>query len=268
MNRLRLPMYIAAHPANRGHIPTALARSAWFQLATRLTGRAVIADLGDAKIWVHLGNAAATKVIYGSPPDWAEMIAWRRILRPGDLFVDVGANVGTYSLWAAAAGARVKAVEPDELSLERLRENVKLNPLLEIEVIPAALADREGTIEFTEGLDTVNRIGSGRAVAALTLDVVLGDEHARGVKIDVEGFEQLVLGGAQQALGSQRIDVFQLEWNGMSRASVGADRQPVARMFEEAGYRLMRPNIEGELESCTAEGFGDDVFAVSPKTLL
>jgi FkbM family methyltransferase len=194
------------------------------------------------------------------------MLAWQHLIRRGDLFIDVGANVGTYSIWAAASGARVKAVEPDILSLERLHENVKLNPLLAVEVIPAALADREGTVEFTEGLDTVNRIGPGTSVRALTLDLVLGQEHARGVKIDVEGFEQLVLQGAKGAIASHRVDVFQLEWNRMSRASVGADRQPVAKMLRRAGYRLMRPNIEGTLEPCDANGFGADVFAVSPET--
>ncbi len=261
-------MYIAGHPANRGHIVRALARAASFQLRARLTHRPVLADLGEAKMWVYLGNTAATKVIYGSPPDWEEMLAWKRIIQRGDLFIDVGANVGTYSLWAAAAGARVIAVEPDTLALERLRENVRLNSRFDIDVIPAALADHEGTVEFTEGLDTVNRIGTGREVKALTLDGVLGQERARGVKIDVEGFEQVVLAGGRDAIGSHRVEVLQLEWNGMSRASVGADRQPVAEMLRGAGYSLMRPDATGALEPCSVDRFGADVFAVSPEVIL
>ena len=243
----------------------ALTRSATFQLKARLTRRPVLADLGEAKILVYLGNAAATKVIYGSPPDWEEMLAWKRIIRRGDLFIDVGANVGTYSLWAAALGARVIAVEPDSLALARLRDNVVLNSRFDIEVIPAALADHEGTVGFTEGLDTVNRIGSGRVVKALTLDGVLGQERARGVKIDVEGFEQVVLAGAQNAIAAHRIDILQLEWNGMSRVSVGADRRPIADMLRGAGYSLMRPNASGSLTPCSVAGFGADVFALAPQ---
>jgi FkbM family methyltransferase len=263
-NRIALPKYIASHPANRGHVLRALARAAAFQLKARLTRRPVLTNLGDAKIWVHAGSTAATKVIYGSPPDWEEMLAWKRVIKRGDLFIDVGANVGTYSLWVASAGARVKAVEPDTLALERLHENVRLNPRFDIEVIPAALAEHEGTVRFTEGLDTVNRIGGTRTVNALTLDVLLGEGSARGVKIDVEGFEQVVLAGARDAIASHRIDIFQLEWNGMSRTSVGADRQPIADMLRSAGYELMRPDLAGILSPSNVDGFGADVFAVSP----
>lgn len=267
-NRLRLPFYIAQHPANQGHVMAALLRSARFQLGTRLFRRPVVAQLGEAQMYVHLGNTAATKVIYGSPPDWEEMMAWKRLTRPGDLFIDVGANVGTYALWVASLKARVKAIEPDLKALERLRANIALNPTFDVEVISAALSDREGTIGFTQGLDTVNRIGLGRVVQCLTLDGVLGEGRARGVKVDVEGFEQLVLEGAIRALEERRVDIFQLEWNGMSRQSVGADRGPVARMLREAGYLFRRPDRSGALSACDPEGFGPDVFAVSPDAPL
>ena len=263
-NRIALPIYIARHPANRGHVLGALVRAASFQFKARLTRRPVLTDLGHARIWVHVGSTAATKVVYGSPPDWEEMQAWRRLIRPGDLFIDVGANIGTYSLWAASVGARVMAVEPDVLALQRLHANVQLNPHLDIDVIPAALAEYEGTVGFTEGLDTLNRIGGNRTVNALTLDGLLNAEPARGVKIDVEGFEQVVLAGAHDAIAFHRIDILQLEWNGMSRASVGADRGPVADMLRSAGYVLMRPDRDGTLLPSSVEGFGADVFAVSP----
>jgi FkbM family methyltransferase len=61
------------------------------------------------------------------------MMAWRRILKPGDLFVDVGANVGAYTLWAIDCEARVIAVEPNAETAERLRRNIALNSF-EVEV--------------------------------------------------------------------------------------------------------------------------------------
>ena len=243
----------------------ALVRAARFQLVSRVTRRPVITRFGAATMHVHIGNTAATKVIYGAPPDWKEMMAWERLLGPGDLFVDVGANVGTYSLWAASSGARVKAVEPDVKALERLRANVELNPTFDVEVIAAALSDHEGTVEFTKGLDACNQIGHGCVVQSLTLDAMLDGGHARGVKVDVEGFEQLVLAGATNVLTDHRVDVFQLEWNGASRSAVGADRRPVAEILREAGYAFHRPDLEGRLTTCDPKGFGDDVFAVSPE---
>lgn len=55
-------------------------------------------------------NSAST-VVYANLPAYSEMLAWRRIIRPGDVFIDVGANVGSYGLWAADHGACVLAFE-------------------------------------------------------------------------------------------------------------------------------------------------------------
>ena len=55
------------------------------------------------------------------------MIAWRRVLRPGDLFLDVGANVGSYTIWAGELGADVIALEPAPDTYALLLENIDLN---------------------------------------------------------------------------------------------------------------------------------------------
>jgi len=132
------------------------------------------------------------KVVYGSPPDWNEMRAWERLLQPGELFIDVGANVGTYALWAAHLGCRVVAIEPDAETCRLLAENVALNPGARIVVRRTALTDHIGSIRMTTGLDSMNHLGDGPEVPATTLDAVIGDQDVAGVKIDVEGFEELV----------------------------------------------------------------------------
>ena len=63
------------------------------------------------------------EVAIANPPEWEEMQAWGKILGKESLFVDVGANVGTYSIWAADLGARVIAVEPMTDALKALDEN-------------------------------------------------------------------------------------------------------------------------------------------------
>ena len=45
------------------------------------------------------------------------MLVWQQALRPGDLFVDVGANIGSYAIWAADLGADVIALEPQRIHL-------------------------------------------------------------------------------------------------------------------------------------------------------
>ena len=64
-----------------------------------------MARLGERSwLWVDLHRTAASKALYANPPDVPEMLVWRRALRDGGLFVDVGANVGTYTIWAAEQG--------------------------------------------------------------------------------------------------------------------------------------------------------------------
>jgi FkbM family methyltransferase len=219
------------------------------------------------RMWVHLGSAAATKVVYGCPPDWPEMQAWKRLLRPGDLFIDVGANVGTYSLWAAGCGAEVIAVEPDAVTAQRLRDNVALNPGAPISCVEAAAADREGTIQVTEGQDTLNRIGPGREVKATTLDALAANREVAGIKIDVEGFERLVLEGASRLLTEPRVRVWQLEWNSASTEALGEDRQPAAEILRKAGYLFVHPDDHGRLQVTDPSGYGADIFGVLPAVL-
>src|SRR5258708_2211331 len=65
-------------------------------------------------------------------------------------FVDVGANVGLYSLFVAsrAANARILAIEPQPGILDRLRFNLAANPDVRVDVLPIAVADRDGTVDL------------------------------------------------------------------------------------------------------------------------
>ena len=127
-------------------------------------------------------------------------------------FVDIGANVGLYSLFVAArAGnrAHILAIEPQPGILDRLRFNLAANPAVAVEVLAIALADREGTAELVldandsggTHLDkhTASRGADGRVVSVpcRTLIAVLaevGITALDALKIDVEGAEDLVLG--------------------------------------------------------------------------
>jgi FkbM family methyltransferase len=190
------------------------------------------------------------------------MFVSRRALRDGGLFVDVGANVGTYTIWAAELGAEVIAIEPAADTFALLQENIALNGY-RVTAVPAAAGDHCGTARFTSGLDAGNSMApDGPVVIELvTIDALIGDRRVTGMKIDVEGFEIDVLRGAVRALADHRIGLIQIEWNGMSTLAVGADRRPVAELLADYGYRLYRPDTTGRLASVAEPGFGADVFA-------
>lgn len=129
---------------------------------------------------------------------------------PGDVFWDVGANVGTYSLFASAAGAEAVAFEPFPENATAIRENAALNGADEVSVCELALSDEAG--EHRLALDPRECAGGGRGSllddwtdGTTTIDVqcVSGDEAIADlgveppsvVKIDVEGAERRVLRG-------------------------------------------------------------------------
>ena len=104
------------------------------------------------------------------------MTAWRRVLRPGDMFVDVGANIGTYTVWAAELGAEVIALEPSADAFARLAENLALNGY-QARIIRAAAGAQAGTARFTVGQGTTNRMDPAGAAQTevMTVDSLIGE---------------------------------------------------------------------------------------------
>ncbi len=210
------------------------------------------------------GDDGSKRAAYAAFPDWVEMQLWRRQLRGGDLFVDVGANVGLYTILAAELGCEVIALEPQALARDRLIANLQLNGM-RAEVIPAALAERPGSVRM-RGPDSLRQhlsaaADAGPLVEARTLDDVLGDRFAAGVKIDVEGAERRVLCGAERALGNGRIGLLQLEWNEMSEVNFGETRAELAELVLSHGYELHRPGSDGTLRQVPDLSYGSDIFA-------
>lgn len=255
--------YIWTHPANSGQRPAAVLRVLRYHATARLLGRRTIARLGErSSLWVDLHRTAAAMVLYANPPDMPEMMAWRRALGPGELFVDVGANIGTYTVWAAELGAEVIALEPAADAFALLQENLALN-CYAARAIKAAAGAACGTARFTAGRGAGNRLDPDGPVETdvMTVDSLIGDRVVAGMKVDVEGFELEVLRGCAGALARQRIRLMQLEWNMASEAALGTDRRPVAEFLAGYGYALYRPDAAGHLRPVTDPGYGRDVFA-------
>jgi FkbM family methyltransferase len=172
------------------------------------------------RLYCYPGYASASSVLYFGLPEWDEMHFVLRYLQDGDRFVDVGANVGVYSLLAATflEDVSVTAVEPDATTAGRLRENLEVNGARGVHVIECALAARSGTALFTRGRDSTNRIArlgdpDVVEVPVRTLDEVTARLPPKLMKIDVEGAELEVLRGASRLLASQEGPVLLFELN-------------------------------------------------------
>jgi FkbM family methyltransferase len=132
----------------------------------------------------------------------------RALLSPGDIVVDVGANIGNHTLyWSEVADANVVAFEPYPPALKILRRNVELNAAgARVQIHPLAVGSTAGCAAME--LSDSSNIGSARAVPAsageitvTTLDGEVGPTKlVRLLKIDVEGSELSVLRGATRVL--------------------------------------------------------------------
>jgi FkbM family methyltransferase len=155
-----------------------------------------------------------------------------RYLKPEDSFVDVGANVGIYTVLAAgAAGARVHAFEPASAAYEALTQNVVLNALgRRVTLHRNGAGEHAGMAHIA-----ITRKGSSRIVdadagktleqiAIVSLDEALGNDMPAVVKIDLEGYEEQVLLGAHHVLSSPQTDVVIVEATSRGDGHGGARR--------------------------------------------
>jgi len=109
--------------------------------------------------------------IYAGLHEFADMAFVLPFLRPCDLFVDVGANVGSYTILASGlVRCHTVAFEPDPLTAAALERNVNLNQIANlVEIRVAAVGEHHGIVRFSTGLDTENHVVS--AVDPSGLDV-------------------------------------------------------------------------------------------------
>ncbi len=148
--------------------------------------------------------------------DWEEpkaltFLREEGVLAPGATVFDLGAHQAVIALMIAAQvrpGGRVVAVEAEPHNATVARRNAELNDARNLLVVHAAGADRSGTLSFGEGLNgsVDERASTGTVeVPAVTVDE-LAREHGEPalVMIDVEGYEERVLEGARETLGSGR----------------------------------------------------------------
>lgn len=137
----------------------------------------------------------------------------QRVLQPGSVFYDVGANAGFFSLLASAMvgpAGRVVAVEPLPENVALLRDHIARNRLRNVMVVEAAAARAAGTVRFNDGPS--RRMGHVTADGARTVRAVsLSELAASGavpaphcIKIDVEGGEVDVLAGAAELIEACR----------------------------------------------------------------
>jgi FkbM family methyltransferase len=176
------------------------------------------------------------------------------VLRPGDLFFDVGANIGHHSLVAASRGATVHAFEPVPRLAERLGENFRFNGIQDRLVLNVAAvgaepgtailyeADRpdDGSHSIIPGVPAASH--RPHQVKVVTLDAYAARVGSRPalIKVDVEGYEARVLDGATGLLRGTPRPFVVLETGDRLADQIGESARSVLGRLEAMGYQLYR----------------------------
>lgn len=238
--------FIMRHPLNRGRFWTALVIYLRWQIGSRLVpGSVAVPFINGTRLLVKSGMTGATQNIYCGLQEFEDMALVLHTLRPGDIFVDGGANVGSYTILAAGAcGAYVTAVEPVPSTFSHLLDNIHLNDVESlVTALNVGLGAVPGQLHFSQDLDTVNHVlnaeesmlSFGISVPVDTMDAALKGQGPTIIKIDVEGYESEVLKGAIASLASDKLLAVVMELNG-SGNRYGFDEAKLHMEMLELGF--------------------------------
>lgn len=174
-----------------------------------------------------------------------------RLLRPGDCFMDVGANLGFLTLTASKAvgpEGRVLAFEPNTELAARLDHTLRANGIGNVAIHANALGEDDGEAH----LDVTHHFGAGnlRGIGGAAVEVLRGDHFTSGlaanvwvfVKLDVEGFELRVLKGLSSLLTRARTG-FLVEVTDQWLQAVGGSAEELFGLMSRHGFHAYRPKV-------------------------
>lgn len=171
-----------------------------------------------------------------------------------DLFVDIGAHIGKYSIMMASLNKKgeVIAIEPDARNFSILNYNVKINHLKNVKTLPFACSSKKGFIRLfydkwltTSPSATSNQTKTHVLVKCERLDGLLPKKQIDLIKIDVEGFELEVLKGAKGVLKRTKAIIFESFENNINK---------VKTFLEERGFNVLNTKEKNYYYAIKEEG--------------
>jgi FkbM family methyltransferase len=208
-------------------------------------------------------------------PDVSLMMC--KIVEPGDVVVDIGANAGFFTVLLATLvgpGGRVLSFEPGVNNLDRLKNNISINGLTNVELVEKAANDAPGAIQFfinsdDSGGNALWDVGTfpgnvksaaapqAVAIAATTVD---DEVQERGlappklIKVDTEGAELNVLKGCRALLADQLVPFVIAEYHPFGLAKMGTSPEALRAFMETFGYSTFAMYYDGTMPKLIPPG--------------
>jgi FkbM family methyltransferase len=207
------------------------------------------------------GDSELCRLIYCCNFEATERAFLNHFLRPGDTFIDVGANIGLFTLIAATRVGRagsVVAFEPTTTTHARLMDNVELNEFSNVNCMNLALSDHSGYVDLiqsTDGFDAWNSLAepiAGKTFHKEPVEVIEWDRYAEEhdligrttmMKIDVEGWESRVLAGGKEVFNRTDAPLLQVEFADETAKAAGSSCRDLYQCLENFGYRMFVYNL-------------------------
>jgi FkbM family methyltransferase len=210
-------------------------------------------------------DSILSQAIYCGNFEWKERQFVSDYLKEGDTFVDVGANIGLFTLIASnkvGEKGKVYSIEPCSKTYSRLVKNVELNGLINVKCLQIAVSDNTGEVTMNvslDGYDAWNSIATPTAgvafacetVRASSLDDFVKENDLWGrvvlMKIDVEGWESHVLSGGKEFFSRKDAPVLQVEFTDEASRSAGSSCQSLYRQIEALGYQMCIYDVKSRM---------------------
>lgn len=236
--------FILNHPLNKGNFFKVFFRFISWQINVRLNPYPIVYSFTTkSKLIVCRGRTGATGNLYCGLHEFQDMGFLLHFLREEDKFIDVGANIGSYTILAAAhVGTATFSIEPVPATYNRLLENIFINGVQQkVTALNVAAGSKKGQIRFTSAYDTVNHVAISEESGTIDVRVEVLDDLLKDImnptllKIDVEGFETEVIKGGFQILNSPNLKALIVELNGSGKR-YGFDEAWIHSKLMELGY--------------------------------
>jgi FkbM family methyltransferase len=241
---------IIRHPLNKSKRIVAIIDFIRWQIGSRLISGSVIFDwVNGSKLIARTGETGATGNIYLGLHEFPDMAFLLHALRKDDLFVDIGANIGSYTVLASAViGSRTICFEPVPSTYERLMANIRINNI-ERKVLPLniALGNSKGETHFSSDKNCKNHVIADKEKVKnkITVNLSTLDDELKDcpflIKIDIEGYEKPALEGAKNTLANDKLCCLIMELNG-SGDMYGYDESKILGMMFDYGFKAYTYN--------------------------
>jgi FkbM family methyltransferase len=231
-------------------------REKWHK-AQRTTGNFVVRINRGAKLRLFT-DSVLCKFIHFHNFESAERSFVCNYLQEGDIFADIGANIGLFTVIAARSVGEtglVYAFEPAERPYQRLLQNVHLNKIQNVHAIRLGISDKVGQEEFSVpdpeydawaslGTPSAGAIVSKKQIGVTTLDSFVRESNLTGrvalIKMDIEGWECKALLGGRDILSGPHAPVLQVEFSDENAKNSGVSCSQLYAMLEGQGYTVCR----------------------------